>query len=68
MIMSMIGLSHVEPVEVTSEMIRGSSIKVPWRFNSRSRGALSSHSNLTLDVGTVVANAQELTVEALEAP
>jgi hypothetical protein len=68
MIMPMVGLSHVKPVEVTGEMIRGSSVKVPWRFNSRSRGALSSHSNLTLGVGTVVANAQELTVEALEAP
>jgi hypothetical protein len=68
MIMSMIGLSHVEPVKITSEMIRGSSIKVPWWFNSWSKGALSSHSNLMLGVGTVVANAQELTVEALEAP
>jgi hypothetical protein len=68
MIMPMIGLSHVEPGEVTSEMIRDSSIKVPWTFNNRSRGALSSHSNLTLGVGTVIADAQELTVEALEAP
>jgi hypothetical protein len=68
MIMPMIGLSHVEPVEITSEMIRCSSIKVPWRFNNRSGGALSSHRNLTLGVGTVIANAQELMVEALEAP